>query len=59
MDTIVFAVASVASATALWLAPAGAVREGVRIYSMAVTAALLIATTHFAYWGIIGFRTLA
>jgi len=59
LDTIVLAVASVASAIALWRAPAGAVRRGVRRYSMAVTVALLIATVYFAYWGIIGLRTWA
>jgi len=59
LDTIVFAVASVASAVALWRAPAGAVRRGVRRYTMAVTVALLIATVYLAYWGIIGLRTWA
>ena len=55
--SIAFAVASVASAIALWQAPAGAVRRGVRGYSIAVTVALLIATAYLAYWGIIGLRT--
>jgi CubicO group peptidase (beta-lactamase class C family) len=55
--TIVFAVASVASAIAFWRAPAGAVRRSVRRYSIAVTAALLITTVYLAYWGIIGLRT--
>jgi CubicO group peptidase (beta-lactamase class C family) len=59
LATIAFAVASVASAIALWRAPAGAVRRGVRRYSIAVTVALLIATVYFAYWGIIGLRTWA
>ena len=59
LDTIVFAVASAASAIALWFVPAGAVRRGVRRYSMAVTVALLIATVYLAYWGIIGLRTWA
>ena len=55
--TIAFAVASVASAIALWWAPVGAVRRGVRAYSIAITAALLIATVYLAYWGVIGLRT--
>jgi len=55
--TIMFAVASVASAIALWLAPAGTVRRGVRGYSIAVTFALLITTAYLAYWGVIGLRT--
>ena len=55
--TIMFAVASVASAITLWRAPAGAVRRGVRGYSMVVTMALLITTAYLAYWGVIGLRT--
>jgi len=55
--TIMFAVASGASAIALWRAPAGAVRRGVRGYSIAVTLALLITTAYLAYWGVIGLRT--
>lgn len=55
--TIAFAAASVASAIALRRAPSAAVRQGVRRYSIAVTAALLIATGYLAYWGIIGLRT--
>jgi hypothetical protein len=57
--TIAFAVASVASAIAVWRTPAGAVRRGVRRYSMLVTVALVIATAYLAYWGIIGLRTWA
>lgn len=57
--TIGFAVAAVASAIALWRAPAQTVRRGVRRYSIAVTVALLIATAYLAYWGIIGLRTWA
>jgi CubicO group peptidase (beta-lactamase class C family) len=55
--TIMFAVASVASAIALWRAPAGTVRRGVRGYSSVVTVALLITTAYLAYWGVIGLRT--
>jgi hypothetical protein len=57
--TISFAVTSVASAVAVWRAPAAAVRRGVRRYSSVVTLALLIATAYLAYWGIIGLRTWA
>jgi CubicO group peptidase (beta-lactamase class C family) len=59
LDTIVFAVASLASAIALWRAPAGTVRRGVRRYSIVVTLALLIAAGYLAYWGIVGLRTWA
>jgi len=57
--TILFALASVASAITLWRAPAGAVRRGVRGYSIVVTFALLITTAYLAYWGVIGLRTWA
>jgi hypothetical protein len=59
LATVGFAVASVASAIALWRAPAGAVRRGVRRFSIAVTVALLIGTVYLAYWGMIGLRTWA
>jgi hypothetical protein len=59
LATIAFAVAAVASAIALWRAPADGVRRGVRRYSTMVTAALLIATAYLAYWGFIGLRTWA
>jgi CubicO group peptidase (beta-lactamase class C family) len=55
--TLMFALASVASAIALWRAPAGAVRRGVRRYTVVVTVALLIATAYLAFWGVIGLRT--
>jgi hypothetical protein len=35
------------------------VRRWVRIYSIAVSIALLIATAYFIYFGIIGLRTWA
>jgi CubicO group peptidase (beta-lactamase class C family) len=57
LATILFAVATLASAVALWRAPEQGVRLGVRRYSAMVTAALLIATLYLAYWGIIGLRT--
>ena len=59
LATIVFAVAAVASAIALWRAPVDTIRRGVRRYSIIVTMALLIATAYFAYWGFIGIRTWA
>ncbi len=55
--TVAYAVASVASAVALWRAPRQEVRSCVRGYSTAVTLALLIAAAYLAYWGIIGLRT--
>ena len=57
LATVVFAVASVAAAVAVWRATRPEVRRGVRMYSMAVALALLIATGYFAYWGVIGLRT--
>lgn len=59
LDTLVFALASIASVISLWRAPREGVRRSVRIYSVIVTVALMIATTYFAYWGIIGLRTWA
>jgi hypothetical protein len=57
LSTLAFAIASVASAVALWRAPKQDVRRAVYRYSTAVTLALLIATAYFAYWGVIGLRT--
>ena len=57
LATIVFAVAALASAIALWRAPEQGVRLGVRRYSAIVTVALLIAAGYLAYWGVIGLRT--
>jgi len=57
--TVVFALASLASAIALWRAPSEGVRRVVRWYSTIVTAALLVATAYLAYWGVIGFRSWA
>jgi hypothetical protein len=54
--TLIFAIASLASAGALWLARKQPVRKGVRWFSIAVTAALLIATAYLAWWGVIGIR---
>jgi hypothetical protein len=57
--TIVFAVSSLFSAVAVWRSPKQGVRSSVRIYSVVVTVALLIATVYLAFWGIIGLRTWA
>ncbi|MGZ4815151.1 MAG: serine hydrolase [Terriglobales bacterium] len=59
LATVVFAVASFASALSIVRTPAETVRRGVRRFSLIVTIALLIATVYFAYWGIIGLRTWA
>lgn len=57
LATIVFAIATVASAIACWRARTGTVRKGVRRFSMMVSAALLIAVVYLAYWNVIGLRT--
>jgi len=57
--TIAFALASAASAIAIWRSPQEGVRPGVRRFSKIVTAALLIATAYLAYWGMVGVRTWA
>lgn len=57
--TLLFAGASIASTISLWRSPKQGVRTGVRVYSIIVTAALMIATTYLTYWGIIGLRTWA
>lgn len=57
LGTLIFGVASIASAVALWLARKHEARSRVRWFSMAVTSALLIATAYFAYWGVIGTHT--
>ncbi len=57
--TLLFAAASLASAVALWLARTEPVRKSVRRFSIAVTAALLIATAYLAWWGVIGIRLWA
>ncbi len=59
LATLAYAVASVASAVALWRAPKQAVRSRVRRYSTAVTLALMIAAAYLACWGMIGLRTWA
>ncbi len=57
--TLLFAAASIAGAVALWLARRQPVRKSVRRFSIAVTAALLIATAYLAWWGVIGIRLWA
>jgi CubicO group peptidase (beta-lactamase class C family) len=57
--TLFFAAASLMSAFAAWRIPSDGMRKWVRIYSIAVSAALMIATAYLAYWGIIGIRTWA
>jgi len=59
LTTLIFAVASLASAVALWLARNTEIRRSVRWFSIAVTTALLIAAVYLAYWGVIGIRTWA
>ncbi|HSK45292.1 MAG TPA: hypothetical protein VLA83_15550, partial [Candidatus Binatia bacterium] len=57
LTTLIFGVASISSALALWLARKKEVRISVRVFSIGVTSALLVATAYFAYWGVIGIRT--
>lgn len=57
--TLLFAVTSIISAWTAWRARTEGIRRPVRIYSMLVSAALIIATIYLAYWGIIGLRTWA
>jgi hypothetical protein len=57
VTTLLFAAASVAGAVALWRAWKQEIRTSVRWYSIAVTAALLIAVMYLAYFGMIGIRT--
>jgi CubicO group peptidase (beta-lactamase class C family) len=56
-STLLFALTSLIAAWTAWRSRAEGVRRGVRIYSMIVSAALVIATIYLAYWGIIGLRT--
>jgi hypothetical protein len=55
--TVLFALASVASAISLWLARKQEIRGVVRWFSILATTGLLIATAYLAYWGVIGIRT--
>jgi lipid-A-disaccharide synthase-like uncharacterized protein len=57
--TIAGAGASVASLLALWRASPLETRRTMRVYSLAVSLALLICTAYLAYWGVIGIRTWA
>lgn len=57
INTIVFATASAISVISIWRASQKGVRLSVRLYSMIVTLALVIATAYLAYWDIIGIRS--
>lgn len=57
VTTIIYGIATLASLSAWWRAPADQVRPGVRRYSRLVTLALLIAAFYLAYWDVIGLRT--
>ncbi|HYM76758.1 MAG TPA: serine hydrolase domain-containing protein [Candidatus Dormibacteraeota bacterium] len=58
-ETLVFALASLASFLVALQGPGEGVRRGVRRFSLIVSVALLIATAYLTYWGIIGMRTWA
>ncbi|MGA9566634.1 MAG: serine hydrolase domain-containing protein [Candidatus Korobacteraceae bacterium] len=53
--TILFAIASLASAVSVWRAHEA--RKWVKRFSAVVALALVIATAYLAYWGVIGMRT--
>ena len=55
--TVVFGIASLASAISWWRTPMQVARPGVRRFSLIVTLALLIASAYLALGGIIGLRT--
>ena len=57
--TLIFGVASLASAMISWRKPDEGVRRGVRRFAIIVSFGLLIAAAYLAYWGIIGIRTWA
>jgi CubicO group peptidase (beta-lactamase class C family) len=57
ITTLLFAAASLAGAVTLWRARKQEIRASVRWYSVAVTAALLIAVVYLACSGVIGIRT--
>ncbi len=59
LSTVVYAVAVLASAYALWRARKQEIRRYVRWYSTVVIAGLLIAAVYLAWWGVIGIRTWA
>jgi small-conductance mechanosensitive channel len=59
ITTLVFAAASLLSAITAWRVPVEGVRRWVRIFSISVSLALLIATAYFVYFGVIGLRTWA
>jgi CubicO group peptidase (beta-lactamase class C family) len=57
LATLLFALASLASAVSVWIARSREIRAGVRWFSMLVILPLLVATAYLAYWGVIGLRT--
>jgi len=57
LASLLFALASLASAVSLWLARKREIRRWVRRFSVFVTAGLAIAALYLACWGVIGIRT--
>ncbi len=55
--TLAYGVASIAGAIALWRMRNHEVRNSVRMFSIFVILALLVAAAYFAYWGFFGLRT--
>jgi drug/metabolite transporter (DMT)-like permease len=57
LTTVLYAVASLGTAVALWWSRKQEIRRWVRWHSFAVTSGLLIAAAYLAWWGVIGIRT--
>jgi CubicO group peptidase (beta-lactamase class C family) len=57
LTTLLYAVASLGSAVALWMARKQEIRRWVRWHSIAVTTGLLITAAYLVWWGVIGIRT--
>jgi CubicO group peptidase (beta-lactamase class C family) len=57
--TLLFAVASIASALSVWRVRGRYVRRIALAYGVVVAPALLIAMVYFTYWGMIGLRSWA
>jgi hypothetical protein len=57
--SLVYGLASLAAAVAVWRAPKQEVRAGVRWFSWAVSLPLFIAANYLTYWGMLGLRPRA
>jgi CubicO group peptidase (beta-lactamase class C family) len=57
VTSLLFGLATLAGAVALWRARKQEIRKAVRWYSTATTVGLLVAALYLAWWGVIGLRT--